>query len=71
MVNKWNRKAIEKKGDELKDMQGMKEWKNVIFLVIVYGSCISNNIIVRKIQAVVNSVMKLGAPQNMGNFFTH
>lgn len=52
-------------------MQVMKEWKNMIFLVIVYGSCISNNIIVRKIQAVVNSVMKLGAPQNVGNFFTH
>jgi hypothetical protein len=30
-VNKWNGKAI-KKGEELKDMQGMKEWKNVIFL---------------------------------------
>ena len=51
-------------------MQGMKEWKNVIFLVIFYGSCCSNNIIVRKIQAVVNWVMKPGAPQNVGNFFT-
>jgi len=38
----------------------MKEWKNVIFLVIFYGSCFSNNIIVRKIQAVVNKVMNLG-----------
>jgi hypothetical protein len=70
MVNNWSGKAIKKKGDNLKDMQGMKEWKNVIFLVIIYGSCISNNITVRKIQAVVNSVMKLGAPQNVGNFFT-
>jgi len=41
----------------------------MVFLVIFYGSCISNNIIVRKIQAVLNSVMKLGAPQNVGNFF--
>jgi hypothetical protein len=45
-VNKWNGKAIKKKGEELKDMQGIKEWMNVIFLVIFYGSCI---IIVRKI----------------------
>jgi len=51
-------------------MQGMKEWKNVIFLVIFYGSYISNNITVRKMQVVVNSVMKLGAPQNVVNFCT-
>jgi hypothetical protein len=53
-VNKQNGKAIKKKGEELKDMQGMKEWKNMIFLVIFYGSRFSNNIIVRKTQAVVN-----------------
>ena len=42
-INKMNRKAIQKKGEELKDMQGMKEWKHMIFLVILYGSCLSNN----------------------------
>jgi hypothetical protein len=61
-INKRNWKVIGKKGEELKDMKGMKEWKKVIFLVILHGSRISNNIIARKVQALVNAVMKLRVP---------
>ena len=40
-INKRNGKGIRKKGEELKDTKGMKESKKVIFLMILYGSCVS------------------------------